>query len=96
MLPQHAGLLKWPAEAPSRKMRDCELRVAVLRYVETVGPDQGDDQEDDGDGHRSAASECQTQTRMGGGTRDWGRPTTTPVGERAARFVVVMVRSFPE
>lgn len=41
-------------------MRDCELRVAVLRYVETVGPDQGDDQEDDGDGHRSAASECQT------------------------------------
>ena len=49
-----------PAEAPPRQMRDCELRVAVLRYVETVGPDQGDDQEDDGDGHRSAASECQT------------------------------------
>ena len=41
----------------SDRMRDCELRVAALRYVETIGPDLGDDQEDDGDGHRSAASE---------------------------------------
>ena len=77
-------------------MRDCELRVAMLRYVETIGqtigPDQGDDQ-GDGDGHRS---ECQNQPRVGGGTRDWAKPTTTPVGERAARFVGVMVRPFPE
>lgn len=80
----------------SDRMRDCELRVAALRYVETIGPDLGDDQEDDGDGHRSAASEYQTQLRVGGGTRDWAKPTTTPVGERAARFLVVMVRSFPE
>ena len=44
----------------SGRMRDCELRVAMLRYVETVGPDQRDDQEGDGDGHRFAASEYQT------------------------------------
>lgn len=43
MLPQHAGLLERPVEAPPRQMRDCELRVAMLRYVETIGPDQGDD-----------------------------------------------------
>lgn len=57
----------------SDRMRDCELRVAALRYVETIGPDLGDDQEDDGDGHRSAASEYQTQLRVGGGTRDRGQ-----------------------
>ena len=57
----------------SGRMRDCELRVAVLRYVETIGPNQGDDQEDDGDSHRSAASEYQTQLRVGGGTRDRGQ-----------------------